>query len=88
MCDAGTMRNTWEKVLEYASMPEHGTICRKLRKGVKIQINNDPVIDNAQISISECYVRFTQGAKGKEVITSYYDLSKIESIKTFSSGKE
>jgi len=33
------MKATWEKILEYASMPVHGTMSRKLRKGVTLQIN-------------------------------------------------
>jgi len=28
-------RATWENVFEYASVPVHGTLPRKLRKGIK-----------------------------------------------------
>ena len=33
------MKPTGEKTLEYASMPVHGTMSRKLRKGVTLQID-------------------------------------------------
>ena len=33
------MKNAWEKIFEYASMPIHGTMFRRLRKGVSLQIN-------------------------------------------------
>ena len=43
------MKNTWEKIFEYASMPVHGTMSRKLRKGVSLQINEGKVYENAVI---------------------------------------
>lgn len=36
-----------EKVVEYASMPLHGTLSRKLRKGLKIQVNEGRVYEKA-----------------------------------------
>ena len=38
---------TWEKVFEYASMPVHGTLSRKLRKDVKIQVNEGKIYEEA-----------------------------------------
>ena len=43
------MKNTWEKIFEYASMPVHGTMSRKLRKGVTLQINEGKVYESAVI---------------------------------------
>ncbi len=43
------MKNTWEKIFEYASMPVHGTLSRKLRKGLSLQINEGKVYNKAVI---------------------------------------
>ena len=40
------MKGTWEKIFEYASMPVHGTMSRKLRKGVALQINEGVEIED------------------------------------------
>ncbi|MBN2711867.1 MAG: hypothetical protein JXR97_05440 [Planctomycetes bacterium] len=76
------MKDTWEKVLEYASSPLHGTMSRKLRKGVKLQVNGGQIFENAQIFIGD-FVRFTM-IDGEASINSYYDLEKIISITTIS----
>jgi hypothetical protein len=88
MSDVTAIQSTWEKILEYASSPVQGTMSRKLRKGVKIQINSDVVIADAQIFISDTFVRFTFSKAAKEVNNLYYDLSKIVSIHTISSDSE
>jgi hypothetical protein len=85
MPDPSTIRNTWEKVLEYASSPLHGTMSRKLRKGVKLQINRDFVFEEAQIFISETFVRLTQNITETDVSNTYFDIDKIASITTISS---
>ncbi|WP_321429132.1 hypothetical protein [uncultured Methanolobus sp.] len=41
------MKDTWEKVFEYASSPLHGTMSRKLREGVSIQVNEGKVYSKA-----------------------------------------
>jgi hypothetical protein len=43
------MQSTWEKIFEYASMPVHGTLSRKLRKGVTLQINEGKMYGSAVI---------------------------------------
>lgn len=40
------MKATWEKIFEYASMPLHGTMSRKLRKGRRLQINEGEVYED------------------------------------------
>jgi len=77
------MKATWEKILEYASSPVHGTMSRKLRKGVQLQVNGEQIFDKAQIFIGDAFVRFTQ-TDAKQTINVYYDLEKIASIKTVS----
>jgi len=79
------MLATWEKILEYASMPVHGTMSRKLRKGVKLQINESKIYESATIFLSEKFVRLTEGAGG-ENINTYFDMHKISSIRTYSTG--
>ncbi|MBC8318153.1 MAG: hypothetical protein H8E41_09620 [Desulfobulbaceae bacterium] len=77
------MKNTWEKIFEYASMPVHGTMSRKLRKGVSLQINEGKVYEAAVIFLGD-FVRVTETASKKEAINSYYDWASIESIRTYS----
>jgi hypothetical protein len=79
-----TMRGTWEKVLEYASSPLHGTLSRAMRKGLRIQVNGDMVFDGAQIFIGDSFVRLTSTTAAGESVNAYYDLDKIVSIVTFS----
>ena len=77
------MLATWEKILEYASMPVHGTMSRKLRKGVKLQINEDRIYEDAILFMSEKFVRLTEEMNG-ENINTYFDLARIYSIRTYS----
>ena len=53
------MQSTWEKIFEYASMPVHGTLSRKLRKGVTLQINEGKMYDSAVIFLGE-FVRISE----------------------------
>jgi len=78
------MKETWEKIFEYASMPVHGTLSRKLRKGVTLQINEGRMYDSAVIFLGE-FVRISEeGADGKNINT-YYDWGSIDTIRTHSS---
>lgn len=74
----------WEKVLEYASVPLHGTMSRRIRKGVKLQINEGKIYENAVIFISEAFVRITEEGSGTEVINTYFSINQIASIRTYS----
>ena len=77
------MKETWEKIFEYASMPVHGTLSRKLRKGVSLQINEGKTYDSAVIFLGE-FVRISEeGADGTNINT-YYDWAGIETIRTYS----
>ena len=63
------MKETWEKIFEYASMPVHGTLSRKLRKGVSLQINEGKMYDSAVIFLGE-FVRISEeGADGTNINT-------------------
>jgi hypothetical protein len=74
---------TWEKVLEYASVPLHGTMSRKIRKGVRLQINEGKVYEDAVLFISDLFLRVTEESEGVAVNT-YYDIDSIVSIRTYS----
>ena len=78
------MLSTWEKIFEYASMPVHGTMSRKLRKGVRLQINEGKVYEEAVLFIGEKFVRLTEKNQTGENINTYHDLNKISSIRTYS----
>jgi len=79
----GTVKETWEKIFEYASMPVHGTLSRKLRKGVTLQINEGKMYDAAVIFLGE-FVRVSEDGSDGASINTYYDWASIESIRTYS----
>jgi hypothetical protein len=81
------MKPTWEKIFEYASMPVHGTMSRKLRKGVTLQINEGRVYDSATIFLGEEFVRITMEDDRKQAVNTYYDWNGIGSIRTTSSAE-
>ncbi|WP_240194930.1 hypothetical protein [Desulfobulbus rhabdoformis] len=77
------MKATWEKIFEYASMPVHGTLSRKLRKGVELQVNEGKIYAAAVLFLGEEFVRITEEDKGK-MVNSYYDWGAISTIRTLS----
>jgi hypothetical protein len=74
---------TWEKVLEYASVPLHGTMSRKIRKGVRLQINEGKIYEDAVLFISDLFLRITED-EGGVAINTYYGIDTIASIRTYS----
>ena len=78
------MKPTWEKIFEYASMPVHGTMSRKLRKGVSLQINEGEIYEKAVLFLGEKFVRVTEEDKKNKTVNSYYDWAGIVSIRTTS----
>ena len=78
------MTPTWIKILEYASSPLHGTMSRKLRKGVRLQINEGKIYAKAVIFIGEKFVRLTESNPQEGNINSYFELAGISSIRTYS----
>lgn len=78
------MQSTWIKILEYASSPLHGTMSRKLRKGVRLQINDGSIYSKAVVFISDKFVRLTENDPQEGAINSYVDLESITSIRTYS----
>jgi hypothetical protein len=78
------MKPTWEKIFEYASMPVHGTMSRKLRKGVSLQINEGKTYEQATIFLGEEFVRITLVDADKLATNTYYDWGGIVSIRTTS----
>jgi len=81
------MKNTWEKILEYASMPKHGTLSRKLRKGVTLQINEGKTYEGAVLFLGDDFIRITEEV-GETSSNTYYDWSKVQSIRTIASKGE
>ena len=72
---------TLEKIFEYASMPLHGTLSRKLRKDISCQINEEKIYTNATLFLGEEFVRITETEAGKTMNT-YYDWESIASVRT------
>ena len=82
-----SLKATWEKVLEYASSPKQGTLSRKLRKGVKLQINGSDIFENSLLFLGEDFIRISDQSKS-EIINAYYDWNSIGSIKTISTSDD
>jgi hypothetical protein len=78
---------TWEKVFEYASVPVHGTLSRKLRKGLKIQVNEGKIYETATIFLGEDFLRMTEQS-GSEMINTYYDWEKLCNVRTIGQSED
>ena len=76
-------KTTLEKVFEYASMPVHGTLSRKLRKGVKVQINEDRLYAEAVLFLGDEFLRISESLES-EAVNTYYSWDKIVSVRTIS----
>lgn len=74
---------TLEKIFEYASMPVHGTLSRKTRKDVKLQVNEGSIYENVVLFLGDGFIRIT-GQNGNEAINTYYGWDNITSIRTLS----
>ena len=72
---------TLEKVFEYASKPVQGTMSRKLRKDIRIQVDEGPVYEGATLFLGEEFVRVTCLKDGVSM-NAYYDWEKIASVRT------
>lgn len=77
------LKSTLEKVFEYASMPVHGTLSRKLRKGMRLQVNEGKVFEDAILYLGEEFVRISETENG-EAVNTYYGWESIQSVRTFS----
>ncbi|MEF2144209.1 MAG: hypothetical protein V3573_02085 [Desulfovibrionaceae bacterium] len=80
-------KETLEKVFEYASMPVHGTLSRKLRKGLRVQVNDGPRHEEATIFLGDEFVRVTEEKSG-EVVNTYYDWNSVASVRTVTTPDE
>jgi hypothetical protein len=78
---------TLEKIFEYASMPLHGTLSRKLRKDISVQINEEKIYTAATLFLGEEFVRITETEKALAVNT-YYDWEHITSVRTIAKLQE
>jgi hypothetical protein len=79
-------KETLEKIFEYASMPVHGTLSRKTRKDVKLQINEGKIYENAVLFLGEGFIRITEQLE-KEAVNTYYSWDKVASIRTLSKAE-
>ena len=74
-------KTTLEKIFEYASMPLHGTLSRKLRKDISVQVNEEKVYSGATLFLGEEFVRITESDNGL-TLNTYYDWDHISSVRT------
>lgn len=80
-------KTTLEKIFEYASMPVHGTLSRKLRKDIRLQVNEGAVYEGATLFLGEEFIRITENKKD-DMINTYYDWDKIVSVRTIGKAEE
>lgn len=71
-----------EKIFEYASMPVHGTLSRRTRKDVSVQINEGKVYENAVFFLGDGFIRITEQTDD-QAINTYYGWDMIASIRTY-----
>lgn len=76
-----------EKIFEYASMPVHGTLSRKLRKGVKLQVNEGRVYGEAVMFLGDDFIRIAETLP-EETVNTYYSWDSIASVRTLSNNAE
>jgi len=74
-------KETLEKIFEYASMPLHGTLSRKLRKDISVQVNEEKTYSGAVLFLGEEFVRITETG-GEETVNTYYSWEGISSVRT------
>ncbi|MBE0582718.1 MAG: hypothetical protein IH612_03035 [Desulfofustis sp.] len=74
-------REVLEKILEYASMPVHGTLSRKLRQGVNLQVNEGRVYERAALFFGDGFIRITEENQGA-MINTYYGWDDVASLRT------
>jgi hypothetical protein len=77
------IKTTLEKILEYASSPLQGTLSRKQRKGVKLQINEGKIFEKGVLFISDDFIRITEAGENDDINT-YYNWESVQSIRTYS----
>lgn len=80
-------KETLEKIFEYASMPLHGTLSRKLRKDISVQVNEGSIYSGAVLFLGEEFVRITETETGMTKNT-YYDWTGISSVRTIAKVPE
>ena len=80
-------KETLEKIFEYASMPVHGTLSRKLRKNISLQINEAKIYSNAVFFLGEQFVRITENEASK-ITNTYFDWENIASVRTIAQLEE
>ncbi|GAK51096.1 hypothetical protein U14_02338 [Candidatus Moduliflexus flocculans] len=80
-------KTTLEKIFEYASMPVHGTLSRKLRKDIRLQVNEGAVYEGSTLFLGEEFIRITENKKD-DMVNTYYDWDKIVSVRTIGKAEE
>lgn len=76
-----SLKETWIKVVEYASKPSHG-ISRMLRKGYSIEFNcGGAYTGEVYFEIYDTYLRVTAD-EGEKTANLYIDWEKMTCIKT------
>jgi hypothetical protein len=82
------MKSVWEKAFEYASMPLHGSLSRKLRKGIKVQVNEGKIYAEATLFLGEEFLRITEEDSSNGAVNTYYDWKMVASVRTYSKADE
>lgn len=78
------MKAVWEKVFEYASMPLHGSLSRKLRKGIRVQVNEGKIYSEATLFLGDEFLRISEEEGTTGAVNTYYDWKMVASVRTYS----
>ena len=78
------MKAVWEKVFEYASMPVHGSLSRKLRKGIRVQVNEGKIFTSATLFLGDEFLRISEEDDVSEAVNTYFDWKMVSSVRTYS----
>jgi hypothetical protein len=78
------MKAVWEKVFEYASMPVHGSLSRRLRKGIRVQVNEGKTYADATLFLGEEFLRISEEDDASEAVNTYFDWKMVASVRTYS----
>jgi hypothetical protein len=68
-------------------VPVHGTLSRKLRKGIKIQVNEGRIYEMATVFLGEDFLRVSE-KNGGDMVNTYYAWEQLVCVRTYGEGGE
>lgn len=69
-------------------MPLHWSLSRKLRKGIKVQVNEGKIYAESILFLGEEFLRISEEKDAFGAINTYYDWKMVASVRTYSEKDE